>query len=225
MSALVLILRPEPGASDTAGRARALGLDPVVAPLFALRPLGWAPPDPARFDAVMLTSASAARLAGGGMTSWLGLPCHAVGEATAQAARDAGFGDVRTGLGDGAALLEAMAADGIGAAFHPCGRDRIPLHHPKVDLLDLPVYAADAADRLPAAACAALDAGALALLHSPRAAALFAGLAGDARAGVRIAAISEAAAAAAGEGWRQVAVAPRPRDRALLELAARLCRT
>jgi uroporphyrinogen-III synthase len=62
----------------------------------------------------------------------------------------------------------------------------------------------------------------LALLHSPRAAALFAGLAGD-RSRIRVAAISLRTARAAGEGWQSVAVAPRPRDQALLELAAELC--
>ena len=55
--------------------------------------------------------------------------------------------------------------------------------------------------------------GAAALLHSPRAAALFAALIDDARIGradIRLVAISPAAAAAAGPGWRSVAVAPAP---------------
>ena len=43
----VLILRPQPGADETAARARALGLEPLVAPLFTVRPLAWTPPDPA----------------------------------------------------------------------------------------------------------------------------------------------------------------------------------
>ena len=59
----ILVLRPQPGADETAARARALGLELVVAPLFAVAPLAWTPPDPAGFDAVMLTSASAARQA------------------------------------------------------------------------------------------------------------------------------------------------------------------
>ena len=42
----VLILRPQPGADESAARARALGLDPVVAPLFSLRPRSWEPPGP-----------------------------------------------------------------------------------------------------------------------------------------------------------------------------------
>jgi uroporphyrinogen-III synthase len=213
----ILVLRPQPGADETAARARALGLEVVVAPLFAVRPLAWTPPDPAGFDAVMLTSASAARQASDGLTPFKTLPCYAVGEATAAAAQEAGFADIRIGPDDGAALLLMMAEDGIASAFHACGEDHLALGHPAIAITRVPVYAAEAADRLPVAA-----EDALALLHSPRAAALFARLAGD-RARILVAAISARTARAAGEGWRHVAVAPRPRDEALLELAAKLC--
>jgi uroporphyrinogen-III synthase len=215
----VLILRPEPGAGETAARARAMGLDPVVAPLFTLRPLAWTPPDPAGFDAVMLTSASAARLAGGGMTPFLSLPCFAVGERTAAAARGAGFADVRAGPGDAEALRSMMAAEGRRRAFHPCGREHMPFD----EIVSVPVYAADSVDRLPDAAASAIAAGAVALLHSPRAAALFAELAGPLRTDTSFAAISPAAAEAAGGGWRSGHAAEAPRDQALLELAAKLC--
>ena len=63
------------------------------------------------------------------------------------------------------------------------------------------------------------------MLHSPRAAALFAALRGRSARRSRIAAISAPTAAAAGEGWKSVAVAAAPRDEALLELAAKLCQT
>ncbi len=81
----ILVLRPQPGADETAARARDLGLEPVVAPLFTVRPLAWTAPDPAAFDAVMLTSASAARQASEGLAPFKQLPCYAVGEATAAA--------------------------------------------------------------------------------------------------------------------------------------------
>jgi uroporphyrinogen-III synthase len=220
----VLILRPQPGAGETAARARALGLDPVVAPLFTVRPLAWTPPDAAGFEAAMLTSASAARLAGDGLTSFKALPCYAVGEATAAAAEEAGFADIRVGPDDGAALLLMMAGDGIGRAFHACGADHLALGHPAIEIVRVPVYAAVAEAHLPEPAAAALAKGAPALLHSPRAAGLFAGLIAD-RAAIAIAAISARTARAAGGGWRSVAIAPRPRDHALLEVAARLCQT
>ena len=223
MTAL-LILRPQPGADETAARARALGLDPVVAPLFTVRPLLWAAPDPSEFDAVMLTSANAARHGGEALAALLGLPCYAVGEASAAAAREAGFADVRVGPEDGVALLMAMEADGIASALHLCGADHLSFEPAEIRIRRIPVYKAEANETLPPAAREALAGDAVALLHSPRAARLFASLVGD-RARVWIAAISARTARAAGEGWKGVAIAPRPRDEALLELAAKLCQT
>jgi uroporphyrinogen-III synthase len=49
-----------------------------------------------------------------------------------------------------------------------------------------------------------------------------AALASD-RAKLILAAISAPVSAAAGGGWREVAIAAAPRDEALLELAAKLC--
>lgn len=224
MSGSVLVLRPQPGADETAARARIMGLAATVAPLFAIRPLRWTMPDEP-VDAVMLTSANGARCGGDGLTPCLGRPCYAVGDATARAAREAGFADIRTGPADGAALLAQMLGDGIAAALHPCGADHIALSDPHVRIIDLPVYVAEPAGALSPSAAAALNHGALALLHSPRAAALFATLVGPERACIRLAAISEATARAAGDGWASVEVASRPRDEALLELAVKLCQS
>lgn len=225
MSGVVLLLRPEPGASESAARARALGLEPVVAPLFAIRPVAWESPDPASYDAILLTSANAARHAGPKIDAFLGLPCHAVGEATAAAARDAGFGDVRTGPLDGAAALADVTGERV---LHLCGRDHLPLERPGMKLERRIVYAAEAAEALPADAVDALAKRAVVLIHSPSAGALFAALAdaaGVPRSTVLVTAISEAAAHATGAGWRSIAWAERPRDEALLELARRLCQT
>jgi uroporphyrinogen-III synthase len=218
----VLILRPEPGAAVSAGRARALGLDPVVAPLFAVRPLTWDPP-PGPFDALLLTSANGARHAGPGLAAYAGLPCFAVGEATAEAAAEAGIAQVRAGASDGVAAVEEMARAGVRRALHLCGREHLALSHRDILFERCAVYAAEATERLPKAATEAL-AEALVLLHSPRAASLFASFV-EQRQAVRIAAISAAAAEAAGTGWAEVHAAPAPRDEALLELAARLCQT
>lgn len=220
MSRPLLILRPQPGADETAARARALGLEPVVAPLFAVRPLAWEPPDPAAFDAVLLTSANAAREAGPALARFTDLPCWAVGEATAAAAREAGFTDVRTGAGDGTALVQAAAEAGISRVLHLHGREHVPLAWPGLGVESRAVYAAEAAVELPDAA--RRPGTAVALVHSPRAGARFAALAEEKRS-IAIAAISRAAAAAAGNGWAEVAVAAAPRDEALLELAVKLC--
>jgi uroporphyrinogen-III synthase len=224
----VLILRPEPGAQRTAERAQAMGLNAVAAPIFRIEPIAWDPPDPAPFDAILLTSANAARHAGPGLAAFTHLPCFAVGEGTASAAVEAGFAHIRTGASDGAALLDRMAEDGVVRAFQPCGRDHIALGRAGIAIERRPVYSAGAEQALPPEGLKAIRAGALALLHSPRAAAHFAALIDAAdvdRAGIAIAAISEAAAAAAGSGWKSVEAAPLPRDHALLELAVRLCKT
>jgi uroporphyrinogen-III synthase len=217
----VLILRPQPGADESAARARALGLEPVVAPLFSVQPVAWELPE-GPFEAVLVTSANGARH---GLRPQLAhLPCYAVGEATAEAARAVGARKVVTGRSDGAAAVALMAPAGVKRALHLCGREHIALSHPQVSLERRIVYAAEAAEALSPAARQALDARAVALLHSPRAAALFASLV-PTRSHLRIAAISPAAAAAAGSGWAEVHIAAEPRDQALLELAARLCKT
>lgn len=225
MNCRVLILRPIPGAEETAARARALALEPIVAPLFRVRPIPWSAPDPRPFDAVMLTSANAARHGGDGMTPFLSLPCWAVGEATAEAAEAGGFSDVRTGPSDGAALLQAVAAAGIRTLFHPGAVDHLPLDHPDLQILRTAVYASEASPNVLPTLLAAFDADPLVLLHSPRAASTFASIIGRPRSSTRLAAISAATAEAAGDGWRSIHVAAAPRDAALLELAAKLCQT
>lgn len=224
----MLILRSEPGASATAARAAAYGLAPIVAPLFTLRAVGWDAPDPTDFDAVLFTSANAAALSGGGLSGFTQLLAYCVGDTTAEAARTAGFDNVRIGPSDGAATVARMATDGVARALYLCGRDHIALDHPRIAIERRVAYAANASLRLSALAIAALGKGALVLLHSPRAASLFAGLADEARVArshIRLAAISAATAQAAGEGWADRAIARAPRDEALLELAAGLCKT
>jgi uroporphyrinogen-III synthase len=224
----VMIIRAQPGAAETAARAAALGLDPRVVPLFTAQPLAWDPSEPIGFDAVMLTSAHAPRLAGPSQAAYRDLPCYAVGDSTAIAAERAGFADVRTGSGDGDALLQRMERDGVRSVLHLCGRNRRAYERPGIMISRIPVYAVDGVDSLPSAAEAILREHPIVLLHSPRSAEHFAALcdaAGFNRSGICIAGVSLAAAQAAGKGWRRVAVADKPRDEPLLELAAKLCKT
>jgi uroporphyrinogen-III synthase len=209
----LLILRPEPGASETAARARALGLEPVVAPLFAIAAVAGPPVEAGRYEAVLLTSANGARHAPAGLTF---LPCFAVGESSAAAARAAGFAAVRTGPCDGASVAAMMASAGVSRALHLCGREHHPVEAAGMAIERRVVYAAEPVPR------ESFEGPAVAMIHSARAGARFAHLVGD-RAKIAIAAISAAAAAAAGEGWAAKAVAAAPRDQALLELAAKLC--
>jgi uroporphyrinogen-III synthase len=208
----LLILRPEPGASETAARARAMGLEPLVAPLFAIKGVVGPAAEAARYDAVLLTSANGARFAPAGLTA---LPCFAVGERTAAAARAAGFAEVRAGPCDGAAAAAMMAAAGVKRALHLCGRDHLEVEAPGVEIERRVVYAAEPVPN------ERFQGPAVAMIHSARAGVRFAQLVDD-KAAFAVAAISAAAAAAAGEGWAAKAVAATPREQALLELAARL---
>ncbi len=223
----ILILRPQPGAAETAGRAAKRDLSATVVPLFGIEPVAWEAPDASRFDALILTSANAARQAGPGLGAFRGLRCYAVGDSSAMAASDAGFANVVTGDSDGQALVETMAADGVASAFHPCGRDHARLKA-QFEIEQRIVYASIPIGKLPASATAAIDDRALVLIHSPRAGEHFAALvdaAGLPRSAISLATISSAAAVAAGAGWAGVAIAPVARDHALLELAASLCQT
>jgi uroporphyrinogen-III synthase len=216
----LLVLRPDPGAAATMARAKAMGLDAVAMPLFSIRPVAWTLPAdlPADLaDAIVMTSANAARLGGAGLAALAHLPLFAVGAETAAAARAAGFAVAYVGIEDGPAALAAAIAAGHRAPLHLAGRDHRPLGCPV-----LVVYEAEAADTLPGPVAP----GSIALVHSPRAAALFAALvdaAELARGGIGLAAISPAAAAAAGTGWRAVVSAAEPNDAALLAVAASLC--
>lgn len=216
MTRPLLVLRPEPGAQATAERIRALGLVPVVAPLFQIVPLDWQMPD-RQCDAILMTSANAARAVDDRIDRTL--PVYAVGAATADAAREAGFASVTAGRGDVAQVVKRAAADGVGSLLHLSGVDRTGFDPEGIRIEVRAVYAAEPID--PARAFAeALELGAVALLHSARAARRFRELAGI---GHRIAAISPTVKAAAGAGWEAAVIADRPTDDALLAAAARLC--
>lgn len=217
--AFAAVVRPEPGNARTVARLEALGVAVRRLPLFAVRPLDWEPPDPAAFDALLLTSANAPRLAGSGLERLRVLPAVAVGEGTAAAARAAGL-DV-TVVGDaGVAQAQSRArAAGRARLLHLAGRHRMP-DGPGVTAI--PVYAAEAVP-LPPGAVRALENGVV-LLHSARAAArLAAAVAEDGadRGRMALAALGPAVLEAAGPGWAAASrVAARPSDDALCRLAA-----
>lgn len=222
----LLVLRPEPGASATVRAARALGFDTVSAPLFTVAAVAWDAPAPQSVDAILLTSANAARLGGGTLATFRHLPVYAVGKATAAAAQAAGFETVIAGDADASAAVALAGDSGVRRLLHLAGREHRAVNHPGVMMERRIVYAAEAVSALPAAALAALGADAVALLHSPRAARLFVDLAGAAglgRSGISLVAISMAARDAAGSGWATALAAERPTDTAMLAVAARLC--
>jgi uroporphyrinogen-III synthase len=208
----LLIVRPEPAASRSALRATALGLSPILCPLFEIRPCPWTAPDPAQFDAVAMTSANAARFGGTQLACYRHLPLYAVGAATASAARSAGFESIVTGDADAAALFDRIVRDERARVLHLCGEDRIAAGNATA----ITVYSAiEFGDHVPAGRM-------VVLLHSPRAARRYAALCPD-RAQVDLIAISDAAVYNAGSGWHSINTADEPNDAAMLALAATLC--
>ena len=211
----VVVLRPEPGASETVSRARTLGLEATAVPLFQVEPVDWSVPD-RKFDALLLTSANAVRHGGSQLETLRSLPVQAVGEATAAAARDAGFTVATVGEAGVDELLATI--DPRTQLLHLCGEERREPGSAPNSITPVPVYRSVA---LNPPALGEVQ-GAVVLVHSPRAAQRLSELVAD-RSGIAIASISKAAADAAGSGWMAVEVAERPTDEALLALARRLC--
>jgi uroporphyrinogen-III synthase len=102
----VLITRPEPGSSDTAARVAALGYQPIVSPLLDIHVMRAALPAAERLHAILVTSGNAIPSLA---ASHHHLPLFAVGGATAERARDAGFTEVNSADGDANALADLVA--------------------------------------------------------------------------------------------------------------------
>lgn len=208
----LLILRPEPGAGATAEAATSLGLPVRRHPLFAAEPVPWAAPEEP-FDALLLTSANAVRLAG----ELPHLPVHAVGEATAAAARAAGLTVASTGEGGVEALL-SLLPPGL-KLLHLAGEERLLPSAPPQQITSVTVYRMNPLPLPPPA----LVEDTVALIHSPAAGRRLAEMQVE-RGRVQVAAISSAAANACGSGWACCEAATEPTDTALLSLAAKLCK-
>ena len=122
----MLVTRPEPDATETAGRLAALGIEAVKLPLLRFDVLDTSLPDPKGFAAIAVTSANALRALDrrGVLSRYLALPLHAVGDRTAAAARELGFTDVLSAAGSFADLVEQLAhAQLAGPVFYPAGRE------------------------------------------------------------------------------------------------------
>jgi uroporphyrinogen-III synthase len=108
----VLVTRPQPDDEATAKALRDRGFEVLRAPMLRFEPVPFQDDADARYGAVVVTSANALRalaphLAGSRL---LKLPVFAVGEHTAAAARDAGFGEVIASKGDAGALRDLVLA-------------------------------------------------------------------------------------------------------------------
>ncbi|MBU1379025.1 MAG: uroporphyrinogen-III synthase [Alphaproteobacteria bacterium] len=178
----IWITRAQPGAHVTAERVRAMGHDAVVAPLLAVRVLPDVGVDLRGVAALAFTSANGVR-AFADASGERGLKVFAVGAATAQAARAAGFKSVLSADGDVEALAEGIAArrgELRGAVLHPgalepAGDLAGALEKQGVEARRLILYETAPVD-LAQAEAEALGRSDAVLLHSPRAAQVLAKL-------------------------------------------------
>jgi uroporphyrinogen-III synthase len=223
----IWVTRAQPGAAATAARLEALGFAAVVESVLEARPRSGAVIDLSDVEALAFTSAAGVA-AFSVLTPVRDHPVFAVGDATAKAAREAGFADVRSADGDAAALASLIA----GAALGPTrglGRGIVLCPGAAEPAADLPGLLADSGvaaralavyethETPPAPPPANLFG---VLVHSAKAArAVARRLSGAEASALTVLAISAAAAAPlAGLGLRRLAVAARPNETALLAL-------
>jgi uroporphyrinogen-III synthase len=221
----LIIIRPEPGLSATAAEAEKLGLPIIATPLFKIAPRPWNPPAPDRIDALLIGSANAIRHGGDALDVFREKPVYAVGESTARAAREAGFGIAGTGDGHLQGVLDGLAGQAL-RLLRIAGEEHVAVTAPAgIELVTRVAYAS-VAQPMPDGLAAGLAAGAVVLLHSAAAARHFASECdrlGVSRSRIVLAALAPRIAEAAGAGWEAVTTASAPADAALLALARDMC--
>lgn len=226
MAVPLVIIRPEPGCSASLSTARMMpGLDTHGFPLFEVSARSWEALTPDRFDAILAGSAMVFRFGGRGLSALRSLPVYAVGETTAAAAREAGFSVAASGAGSMQAMLAELDPDHK-RLLRLAGEERVPLTLPKGVTMEERVVYASHPREMPAELIALLRSPAIVALHSAEAARHLSEQCvrhGIRRAPLRIAALSQRIATAAGDGWGEVASVPYPEDKALLALARQMC--
>ena len=221
---MIFVIRPEPGLQSTLQRARDLGLAAIGLPLFEVMPRRWDAPGPEQFDALLLGSANAIRHGGASLEKYRGLPVHAVGEATADAAREAGFTVDRVGEGGLQAVLDAN--DKPTRYLRLGGVEKVSLDHGRHTITERDVYEVRALPITGSSQVGLRTGKPCILLHSAVAARHFGAetdRVGLDRGAIRLACIGDRVAKAAGKGWAAVQHAPQPSDEALLALARDMC--
>lgn len=223
----VLVLRPEPGNATTCAAAIALGLDPIAAPLFRYCQRAWnLPAAIGSYQGILAGSMAVFAHGGAGLSALHALPVHAVGAATADAARGRGFAVGTVGSGGLQAVADQLAP---GHYLRLAGEERVPLTPPRgVTIDDAVVYAAEPVPIAPDTLAMLKDRGVLVLLHSAQAARHWRAHCiahGLSPARFAIACLGPRIASTAGPGWMTVGIAQKPDDQALLSMAVQMCQT
>jgi uroporphyrinogen-III synthase len=228
----MLVTRPEPDASETAGKLSALGIEVVVEPLLHYDLLQTSLPDPAGFTAILLTSSNSLRALSdrGAIETYRHLKAYAVGDRTADIARSLGFADVVSARGSLDDLVGLVVAQGAaGPVFYPASRERAgnlgkALARHGIMVITTEIYGMTQATALSPPVRSTIEAGQLnaALFFSRRTAETFAELSADISARDRLSmlCISEAVAAPLLKShFGRVSLADYPSEEAMLGLA------
>ena len=235
----VLVTRPEADAAPIAAELAARGDTAVIEPLLAILAKPDAAVELAGVQAFALTSANGARVLAQ-RTARRDLPVFAVGDATAAAARAAGFESVESAGGDVAALAALIASrldPAQGAVFHAAARQVAGDLKGRLEAAGFTVRRVVLYEAVPSRAFSAATAEALregridaALFFSPRTGRTFVRLLAESRltaACSRIAAVCLSAAVAEEVKrlpWCALHIAAQPTQAALLDSLAALDR-
>jgi uroporphyrinogen-III synthase len=223
------VTRSEPGASETAGRLRAIGFEATVEPVFAIAPVDAEVP---AFDALAFTSANGVRRFAL-LSPRRNVPVFCVGDRTADVARAMGFAEAVSAGGDVKALADLVVRRlPAGAMLLHAGNEesrgdlagRVQAAGRNAEFLPVfravPVTAPGPKLAQHFAGQARFDA---VLVHSPRAGTILADFAAGSGGGrLPVVAISQAAAAPLLAHASAVEIAATPDEPALISALARL---
>jgi uroporphyrinogen-III synthase len=219
----IAVTRAQPEADATAARIRARGHEAIIAPLLEIVPRA-VDTNVGDAQALLFTSSNGVHAFPVTQDAKT-IRVFAVGDATAEAAHDAGFANTESADGDVrtlAALVESKLDPRAGKLIHIGGADLAGDLGGELAATGFSVerriaYAAMPAQTLPSSFQQALD---IVLFHSARAAEAFIALGAPNASHMTAACISANTAVAARKtAWSRVIVAPRPREIDLLDTA------
>ena len=233
----LLVTRPRQDAEPFAQALAARGVQSMIAPMIDIIDLPGPPISRDNEQAILFTSANGPRALQrrntGNLSPLAALPVYAVGDATAKAARAAGFSHVESASGDVAALfalVQARLQPQAGPLLHVAGSQVAGdlagrLSAAGFIVKRATIYTARKATALTVAAQEGLRQGSIdgVTFFSPRTAAAFVtlchdcGVVADLRNVAAICLSQAVAQAVNGVAWRMVIVAPRPDQDGLLE--------
>lgn len=230
----VLVTRPQPEAERTAAALQARGHAAVLSPLIRIEPVEAIELGANEWAAVAVTSANAIGAIGAHpqFAALRRLPLFAVGERSAEAARSAGFAQVRSADGDVAALATLVRSEcQAGPVLYLAGAERAGDLPAALASAGLPVatavvYRAATIAGLSEAAHAAFQAGGIdgVLHYSQRSAEAFTAaieteeLLPAARAAAHFCLSQQVAQPLRRAGLPRIRIAPEPNETALLAL-------